>query len=106
VFDDFGKSSGKLNWTANRFLKALTAYCQYDKNILSLNPGELIGPNGRILKLYNGKTTEMLYVQTKPELNIDLEYSDAPEGSAERSEHTVQVGDRPAPATTRKETVY
>jgi hypothetical protein len=83
VFKNFGESSGKSNWNANRFLKALKAFCKYDKNILSLNPGELLGPNGRILKLYNGKTTEMLYVQTKPELNIELEYSDAPEGSAE-----------------------
>ena len=83
VFKDFEITSGMSKWTSQRFLKALKAYCDYDRAVMALNPEELQGTGGRIIKQYNGKATEMFYIQTKEELNIELEYK---ESSGEMSE--------------------
>jgi hypothetical protein len=83
VFDDFKTVSGLSRWTPNKFTKAMKAYCEYDPNIIALNPEELQGTDGRIIKQYNGKSTEMFYVQTKKELNIELDYKETPEGTNE-----------------------
>jgi hypothetical protein len=83
IFDDFKTVSGLSKWTPHKFTKALKAYCEYDRNIIALNPEELRGADGRIIKQYNGKATEMFYVQTKAELNIELEYKESSEGLSE-----------------------
>ncbi|HCC51465.1 MAG TPA: hypothetical protein DEQ30_04915 [Porphyromonadaceae bacterium] len=81
VFDDFKTVSGLSKWTPHKFTKALKAYCDYDRNIMTLNPEEFRGTDGRIIKQYNGKATEMFYVQTNNELNIELEYNEPGEMS-------------------------
>jgi len=83
VFDDFKIVSGLSKWTPHKFTKALKAYCEYDPNILSFNPEQLRGSDGRIIKQYDGKATEMFYVQTTEDLNIELEYKEHENGLSE-----------------------
>ena len=55
----------KVRWTTQQFRKHLRAYfSEYDSQFI-INPIELQTHNGRIIKKIDGKTTEMIYVQTR-----------------------------------------
>lgn len=69
AFTDF-KTISKINtWTTQKFTTSLKYYCQRSERIIGLNPKDFQNSSGRIIKKPNGKTTEMIYVQTKQELN-------------------------------------
>ena len=92
VTDDFQSYTKKSNWTPNRFSKALRAYCDWDvPRIIALNPDEICGKDGRIIRKYNGKATEMFYIQTKETLNIDPQYIQTSDEEADPAEVTVDL---------------
>jgi hypothetical protein len=63
AFEDFkGTAKSASIWTPHRFVKSLKAFCQL--NGWAYNPPEF-QTNGRILKSKDGKTVEMLYIQTR-----------------------------------------
>ncbi|MFA6400910.1 MAG: hypothetical protein WCX31_04685 [Salinivirgaceae bacterium] len=66
AMEDFLKSSGQRNWTTNKFSKSMQAWADYTEYVISLNPEHMKNSSGRISKYIDGKTTEMIYVQTKP----------------------------------------
>jgi hypothetical protein len=71
ALEDFASETKQNKWTMNKFSHALKAYCKDRDYIIALNPIELCNSDRRIIKKYEGKSTEMIYVQTKKEL-IDI----------------------------------
>lgn len=70
ALQDFGNSTGQKKWTMNKFSKAIKAFCNLTEYVLCLNPVELQNAQGRIIRKVDGKSTEMLYIQTKKAINI------------------------------------
>lgn len=65
AFDDFKINATKhASWTANRFKKALQAWCDYYN--FTMNPTEMCNNNGRIIERNGTETEEMIFIQTKP----------------------------------------
>ncbi|MBX9886652.1 MAG: hypothetical protein K2Y30_01805 [Flavobacteriaceae bacterium] len=62
AFDDFIKTSKQGKWSANKFKKAIKAYCQLNGYIL--NPKDLHTQGGRILQNIGGKTQEVFFIRT------------------------------------------
>lgn len=50
--------------TPHGFIKKVVAWCQF--NGYTLNPKDLQNSSGRIIRKYEDKATEMLYIQTRP----------------------------------------
>lgn len=66
VFYDFVNESHVKNWTTNKFTKALKEFCKECEWIEEYNPQQYINSNGnRIIRTINGKTLEMIFIQTK-----------------------------------------
>jgi hypothetical protein len=71
ALDDFVKKTNSNKWTTNKFSKALKSFCRYYG--YDLNPNNFLNAQGRIIRKIKGKATDMIYVQTKSELNpIDM----------------------------------
>ena len=68
ALQDFMKSTGQGKWTMNKFSKAIKAFAKYTDYVICLNPEELQNSSGRIVRKVNNKSTEMIYLQTKPYL--------------------------------------
>lgn len=68
AFEDFLKTTKLTKWTANKFKKALKAYCQWNKWIF--NPKELHNSAGRIIQKIEGKSQEAIFIQTVEEIII------------------------------------
>lgn len=67
AFEDYG-SMTKSKFSMNRFTKSLKAWCRYNKYIL--DPEGFYNSQGRIIKFHNNKATEMIYIQTRDEIDI------------------------------------
>ena len=69
VFTDFKMTTGQSKWTPNRFMKSMRAFVEYAPHVIAMNPDELCpGGKSRLIRKVEGKTKEMIYIQTK-ELN-------------------------------------
>lgn len=62
AFDEFLKATKLNKWTQNKFKKAISAYCKYNGWVL--NPKEMHNSGNRIIKTIDGKSQEVLYVDT------------------------------------------
>lgn len=69
AFKDFQIDTGNRLWTAQKFMKALKAFCENADYIRELNPKELLGTNGRLIRKLDGKTRDCIYIRTKEEIN-------------------------------------
>lgn len=67
ALSDFIQKTNSLRWTTNKFTKALKAFCAYYD--YTYNPNDLLNSQGRIMRKIDNKTTDMIYIQTKEELN-------------------------------------
>lgn len=68
AFEEFVKAT-RLKWTANKFKKAMSAYCQWNNWIL--NPKEFHNNQGRIIRKIEGRTQEAFYISTQPQVLLD-----------------------------------
>jgi hypothetical protein len=76
---DFSNSTRQQKWTMNKFSKAIKAFCNLSDYVICLNPVEYQNTQGRIIRKVENKSTEMLYVQTKEDLNkLDFEKQNTP----------------------------
>ena len=66
AYDDFIASSKvtKGLWTMQRFTKALKGFTNLCPYIDTLNPGEMLNKDGRLLKKVDGQTKEMIFLRT------------------------------------------
>jgi hypothetical protein len=78
-FDDFIKTSKQGKWSANKFKKAIKAYCQLNNYIL--NPKDLY--TSRILQNIGGKTQEVFL--SEPEQQEVITDNDVKEYTDRRS---------------------
>jgi hypothetical protein len=62
AFDDFVKSTKVSKWTTNKFKKCVKAYCKLNGWVM--NPKEMENSPGRIVKTLNGKSQEVIYIDT------------------------------------------
>ncbi len=69
VFRDFQIETGNRIWTPQKFMKALKAFCENTDYIRELNPRDLLGPSGRLIRKLDGKTKDCIYIRTKEEIN-------------------------------------
>lgn len=69
VFRDFQIDTGNRLWTTQKFMKALKAFCENTDYIRELNPRDLLGPSGRLIRKLDGKTKDCIYIRTKEEIN-------------------------------------
>ena len=69
VFRDFQIDTGNRIWTPQKFMKALKAFCENTDYIRELNPRDLLGPSGRLIRKLDGKTKDCIYIRTKEEIN-------------------------------------
>lgn len=74
ALNDFKNTTGQNKWTTNKFSKALSAWAKFTDYIIKLNPVELRNSNGRIIRSINGSSTEMIYMQTKNEIENDMPF--------------------------------
>ena len=72
ALDDFSKTKKITGWSTNKFTKALRAYAKF--NGYSYNPKALQNSQGRIVRKYDGKSEDMVFIQTKP-IDNDTLYS-------------------------------
>lgn len=61
AFDEFARAS-KTKWTANKFKKAMKAYCHWNNWVF--NPKEYQNTQGRIIQKIEGKSQEAFYIGT------------------------------------------
>jgi hypothetical protein len=64
AFEEFMKATSLRKWTANKFKKAMKAYCQLNGYIF--NPKDLQNQTGRIIQKIDGKSQEAIYIRTIP----------------------------------------
>lgn len=82
AMEEFMKATSLRKWTANKFKKAMKAYCQLNGYIF--NPKDLQNSGGRIIQKIDGKSQEAIYIRTipMPELpkdNLVQEYTNEEE---------------------------
>lgn len=67
LFKDFVDSSGMKSWSSQKFGKALDAWCSLNK--YTINPPDTITDpkTNRIIKSFQGRSIEMVYIQTTNE---------------------------------------
>lgn len=70
AYDACVKELNMKSLTPQGFIKKLNAWCQF--NDYTLNPKVLQNGKGRIIRKHNSHTTEMLYIQTKEQLNATV----------------------------------
>ncbi len=63
AFDEFLKATKQTKWTQTKFKKAVHAYAKY--NTWVLNPKEMHNSGNRIIKTIDGKSQEVLFIDTK-----------------------------------------
>jgi hypothetical protein len=74
AFKDFAEKSGQHKWTTNKFTKALKAWCRYTDYVKKFNPEQFRNNSGRIIRMPEGKSVEMIFIQTKdlsPEMLVE-----------------------------------
>ena len=64
AFEDFVKATRQNKWSPAKFKKSVAAFCKYDKDWV-LNPKELHNSGTRIIKTIDGKSQEVLFIDTK-----------------------------------------
>ena len=62
ALEDFQKTS-KTSWTTNKFTKACKAFCKYYGYVF--NPTCFQNGQNRISRKHEGKTEDMIFIQTK-----------------------------------------
>ena len=72
TFECFKGETGNKNWSAQKFKKALIAFCENSDRIIAFNPASLCNDGKRITRKSNGKMIECLYIQTQETLNDTL----------------------------------
>jgi hypothetical protein len=88
---DFANTTKQQKWMTPKFSKALKAFCRYTDYVMCLNPEELKNSSGRIIRKVAGKSTEMIYVQTRETLNAsDYDTSRQPEEHRQPEENKPQ----------------
>jgi 5S rRNA maturation endonuclease (ribonuclease M5) len=70
VMEDFLGKYKQSKFSTQRFTNALKSYCRYNK--LIYNPKQFLDEKGRILKMHEGKTTEMIFICSDEMKLIDL----------------------------------
>jgi hypothetical protein len=65
AYKDFINTTGLKGWSTIKFSKAIKAWAEYTDYVIALNPDHMQNSSGRIMKYIDGKTVEMLYVQTE-----------------------------------------
>lgn len=63
AFEEFLKATKQNKWTQTKFKKAISAFCKWNNWIL--NPKEMHNSGTRIIKTIDGKSQEVLYIDTK-----------------------------------------
>lgn len=71
VYDDFIQSSKSRRefWTTQRFNKALEAFAEIAPHVNAINPKEMLNSTGRLQRKVEGKTRDMVYMQSKAHAN-------------------------------------
>lgn len=72
AFESFREETGNRSWSAQKFKKALIAFCENSDKIIAFNPPALCNDGKRITRKANGKMIECLYIQTQETLNDTL----------------------------------
>ena len=67
ALNDFIKKTNTKGWTTNKFSKALRAFCRFYG--YKYNPKAFCNAQGRISRKVDGTTKDMIYIQTKLEVN-------------------------------------
>ena len=71
AFKNFEAVSNLKKWTPQRFLKALKAFCRHQSSYIKrLNPDEFKNETGRIIRKFENKSSEMIYIQTTDEIDV------------------------------------
>ena len=65
VYQQCKADTGQNKLTSQGFLKQLKAFIELADHLEELNPAELAGSNGRIIRNVRGESREMLYIKTK-----------------------------------------
>jgi hypothetical protein len=63
AFDEFVKSTKQTKWSQTKFKKAIHAYCKWNNWVM--NPPEMHNSGNRIIKTIDGKSQEVIYIDTK-----------------------------------------
>lgn len=71
AFEDFLKATKQHKWTPAKFKKAVSAYCKYDKDWV-LNPKHMHNSGARIIKTIDGKSQEVLFIDTKKDEQLNV----------------------------------
>ena len=72
AFQAFYEYAHPKNYTPKAFSRSLESYCESAGYILELNPVELKGVYGRIIRKVEGRSREMIYVRTSDEINPEV----------------------------------
>jgi len=64
---NFLESTNTKGWSTQKFTKAVVAFCRFYG--YNYNPKAFQNSQGRISKKIDGTTKEMIYIQTKLEIN-------------------------------------
>jgi hypothetical protein len=72
VMKEFINATNVKGWTTQKFTKSLAAFCKLAPWIVKLNPSEMCNGQGRIIRTENGKTKEMLYIETTDPANVEF----------------------------------
>lgn len=70
AYDSCIKELNMKQLTAQGFMKKINAWCQF--NDYTLNPKALQNKSGRVIRKLDGLTMEMLYIQTREQLNAQV----------------------------------
>jgi hypothetical protein len=62
AFDEFMKATKLNKWTQTKFKKAIHAYCKWNNWVM--NPKEMHNSQNRIIKTIDGKSQEVIYIDT------------------------------------------
>ena len=69
--NNFMAYSSVKNCTMQKFTKALNGFAKLCPYVIALNPAILTSSSGRIQRKVDGETKDMIYLQTKEDINID-----------------------------------
>jgi hypothetical protein len=64
IMKEFAESSNVRGWTTQKFSKAIKAWCHF--NSFTYNPSALHNGAGRIVRKFNDKAEDMIFIMTKP----------------------------------------
>ncbi len=69
AFEDFIKNTKQSKWSPTKFKKAISAFCKW--NNWNLNPKHMFNSGDRIIKTINGKSQEVLFIETAPAEKVE-----------------------------------